>query len=105
MAKVVAWDRFVRYQPVAGVEVRYGQPILDATQTDEVAELAKNGILEVEILEGSSPFDATPTGSREKVGKLLGPLTAGDVPIVRCIGLNYKTHSELPCILDLSTRR
>jgi hypothetical protein len=98
MTRLVAWDRLVRYQPVASNEVRYGQPVLESTQTEQIAQLAKDGKLEVEILKGPSPLEATPTGKREKVGKLLGPLAASDVPIVRCIGLNYKTHSELSSI-------
>lgn len=93
MSKTVAWDRLVRYQPVNCTEVRYGQPIIQASQVDQIARLADEGNLEVEIFQGSSPIEATPTGKRDKVERLLGPLTSSEVPIVRCIGLNYKTHS------------
>ena len=93
MSRLVAWDRLVRYQPVDSNEVQFGQPILEDGQIDQVAQLAESGKLKVEILQGSSPLDAIPTGQEETVGRLLGPLTADDVPIIRCIGLNYKTHS------------
>jgi hypothetical protein len=95
MTKLVAWDRLVRYRPAGSDEIRYGQPILEPGQTDQVARLAAEGVLEVEILQGADPLTAIPTNRCEKVEKLLGPLTPGDVPIVRCIGLNYKTHSTL----------
>ena len=93
MARLVAWDRLVRYQPVDSSEVRYGQPILHPGQEDQISALARDCKLDVEILEGIQPLDAKPSGRIERVGKLLGPLTSNDVPIIRCIGLNYKTHS------------
>lgn len=93
MSKLVAWDRLVRYCPVDGDDIRYGQPILTKGQEMEISQLAQAGKLEVEVLDGPSPFDVSPTGRVERVGRLLGPLRPQDVPIVRCIGLNYKTHS------------
>lgn len=89
----------MRYQPLGSSSVRFGEPILEDAQIDQVAQLAETGKLKVEILQGSSPLDATPTGQIEEVGKLLGPLTSKDVPIIRCIGLNYKSHSGLRCYL------
>lgn len=58
-----------------------------------MAKLSEQGQLQVKVLEGPNFLDAKPTGQTETVGKLLGPVTAQDVPIIRCIGLNYKTHS------------
>ncbi|KPI35987.1 Fumarylacetoacetate hydrolase domain-containing protein 2 [Cyphellophora attinorum] len=92
MSKLVAWDRLVRYCLADSDNIKYGQPVLSKGQETEISQLARAGKLEVEVLEGSSPFDASPTGRVERVGRLLGPLRPEDVPIVRCIGLNYKTH-------------
>ncbi|KAH7139927.1 hypothetical protein B0J13DRAFT_505294 [Dactylonectria estremocensis] len=88
----ISWDRLVRYLPLGDDEgpARYGEPII--TGSEAVDELASSGALTVKVLEGPSPFDVRDTGKVDKVGKLLGPLTPEDVPIVRCIGLNYKTH-------------
>lgn len=96
MSRCVAWNRLVRYQPVDSSDVRLGEPVLENDQTDQLAQLAETGKLKVEIMQGSSPLDATPTAQIEEVGKLLGPLTPKDVSIIRCIGLNYNTHSALP---------
>jgi hypothetical protein len=93
MARLVAWDRLVRYRAKGSDEVRYGQPIVHEGQETEISAIARDSKLEVEILDGIHPLEAKPTGKTEHVGRLLGPLTPNDVPIIRCIGLNYKTHS------------
>lgn len=92
--KLVAWDRLVRYVPQGAEDtIRYGDPVLAESEIDNVAHLAAEGNLKVKVLQGDNPLDAQPTGEVDTVGKLLGPLAAADVPIIRCIGLNYKTHS------------
>ncbi|EXJ66679.1 5-carboxymethyl-2-hydroxymuconate isomerase [Cladophialophora psammophila CBS 110553] len=91
-SKLVAWDRLVRYIPEKGAnEVRYGEPILEDPDAD-VASLASTGNLQVRVLEGFDPLKAIPTGQLDTVKELLGPLEPKDVPIIRCVGLNYKTH-------------
>lgn len=95
--KPVAWERFVRYVPQGRNQaVRYGEPIIKESEVDQIAQIAEEGKLEVKVLHGDHPLDATPNGQTDKVAKLLGPLEPVDVPIIRCIGLNYKTHSILP---------
>jgi len=89
---MVAWSRLVRYINADGV-TKYGEPIIEASNADDIAELAKNGRLEVRVFNGSSALGAQPTDQVEKVQQLLGPLSVEEVPIIRCIGLNYKTHS------------
>jgi hypothetical protein len=96
-SKLVAWDRLVRYVPEGAAEgtVRYGDPILADSEVDMLSQLADEGKLRVKVLQGASPLDAKPTGKIDTVKKLLGPLESANVPIIRCIGLNYKTHSTL----------
>lgn len=89
--KLVAWDRLVRYVSASDGTVKYGQPILESPDVD-VAALAKEGKLEVHVAEGDNPLAARPGLQKDQVKSLLGPFRAGDVPIIRCIGLNYKTH-------------
>lgn len=93
MSAHVAWNRLVRYESTDRGEIRYGEPLVDEQQSDHIAQLAAGGQLKVEVLEGRHPLDVVRTGKQELVGELLGPLTPSDVPIIRCIGLNYKTHS------------
>nr|POF17462.1 uncharacterized protein CFP56_12876 [Quercus suber] len=89
------WDRLVRYVSAQDGQTRYGEPIVSGANPD-IDGLAQAGQLTVHVLEGATPFLAAPTGAQDTVKHLLGPLTPRDVPIVRCTGLNYKTHSECP---------
>jgi 2-keto-4-pentenoate hydratase/2-oxohepta-3-ene-1,7-dioic acid hydratase in catechol pathway len=90
-SKLIAWDRLVRYVSASDGTVKYGQPILDSPDVD-VAALAGEGKLEVHVAEGENPLAARPGSQKDQVKSLLGPFRVKDVPIIRCIGLNYKTH-------------
>lgn len=92
---LVSWSRLVRYIPQGGddSQIRYGEPVLDS-DLDDVGSLGSSGKLKVKVLEGAHILHLKDTGRTEVVGRLLGPLTEQDVPIIRCIGLNYKTHSQ-----------
>ena len=96
MAPLTSWDRLVRYVSEKDGKVRYGEPILSGKDAD-VDQLAQDGKLEVKILEGTNFLDAKATGEQDKVKQLLGPLTSKDVPSVRCVGLNYQSHSKQLC--------
>jgi hypothetical protein len=93
----VSWDRLVRYVPEGkATEVHYGEPVLpDGSSVEDIGELVDQPKLQVNVFEGSDPFSVVPTDRTETVKKLLGPLESHNVPIIRCIGLNYKSHSEL----------
>lgn len=88
----VPWKRLVRYVGPDGL-VKYGEPIL-SNDRDDVSNLYKEGILKVHVCDGTDIWSATPTSKAEVVKQLLGPLEVKDVPIIRCIGLNYKSHSK-----------
>lgn len=90
----VAWTRLVRFVAANGDgSVQYGEPIVEGASTD-IAKLARDGKLEVHVCSGEDVFSAKPTAEKKLVKKLLGPLKPDEVPIIRCIGLNYKTHSK-----------
>ncbi|KAH6618823.1 hypothetical protein C7974DRAFT_427064 [Boeremia exigua] len=92
-SKPVAWERFVRYVPQGQDQaICFGDPIVAESEIDQIAQIAAEGRLEVKVLQGDHPLNATPNGKTDKVARLLGPLEPGDVPIIRCIGLNYTTH-------------
>lgn len=90
-SELIAWERLVRYVSASDGTVKYGQPILDSPDVD-VAALAEEGKLEVLVAEGENPLAALPGSQKDQVKSLLGPFRVEDVPIIRCIGLNYKTH-------------
>jgi hypothetical protein len=95
-SNIVPWDRLVRYIPDGESQVRYGEPILTNSGDEDIVELASKGQLKVKVCEGDAgPLSMRPTDHTETVETLLGPLESKDVPIIRCIGLNYKAHSEL----------
>ncbi|EMD00421.1 hypothetical protein BAUCODRAFT_118192 [Baudoinia panamericana UAMH 10762] len=91
MSPAVKWDRLVRYVSAKDGKVRYGDPIVSDEKPD-IDALALKGGLKVKVLEGSHPMSAEATGDEDEVKQLLGPLAPTDVPIIRCIGLNYTTH-------------
>lgn len=93
MTALVKWARLVRYVADDG-QVRLGEPQVPDGSSD-VLELAKEGNLNVDVLEGFSVLSARPTGRHEKVKQLIAPLAVENVPFIRCIGLNYKTHSKM----------
>lgn len=93
MVSLTEWDRLVRYVSAKDGKIRYGEPIVSGSKPD-IDDLAQKGGLKVKVLEGPSPIQATSTGEEDEVKELLGPLTPKDVPIIRCTGLNYKTHSK-----------
>ncbi|KAK5682473.1 hypothetical protein LTS10_005601 [Elasticomyces elasticus] len=89
----IAWSRLVRYISANDGAEHYGEPIISSDDQD-IGELADAGNLSVRICDGNDALSATPTGREDRVKQLLGPLRSDEVPIIRCIGLNYKTHIQ-----------
>ncbi|EMF14057.1 fumarylacetoacetate hydrolase family protein [Sphaerulina musiva SO2202] len=90
-----AWTRLIRYISAQDGATRLGDPIVPSDQKHpDIDALALAGGLKVKVLQTGTnhPVHATPTDQEDVVKTLLGPLTPQDVPIVRCVGLNYKTH-------------
>ncbi|KAH7355204.1 hypothetical protein BKA65DRAFT_524830 [Rhexocercosporidium sp. MPI-PUGE-AT-0058] len=93
MAPLVQWNRLVRYIAEDGTTVKFGEPILPESGHEEITALTSKGHLQVKVCEGNDgPLSMRPTARIETVKTLLGPLAPKDVSIIRCIGLNYKTH-------------
>lgn len=102
MASSVAWDRFIRYLSAKTGAVRWGEPIISDRDAD-IESLASEGKLDVYVLEGDSFLSARHTGEQDEVKELLGPLTPADVPMVRCVGINYMTHSRCLAIVCIDS--
>ncbi|KEF55483.1 5-carboxymethyl-2-hydroxymuconate isomerase [Exophiala aquamarina CBS 119918] len=87
----MSWERLIRFQDESGQQ-RFGEPVIK--DADELETLLAKGELFANEFKGSGPFDLEATGQRMKVVKLLGILESADVPIVKCVGLNYMKHIQ-----------
>lgn len=94
-----AWKRLIRFESTDGRTLR-GEPIVPSDDFDIGTATAKDG-LKAKVIIGDDIFDTTGqtfvTNEVVDVKKVLGPVTASEVPILRCVGLNYAKHSESDC--------
>lgn len=103
MPRLTQWNRLIRYTSANDGSIRYGEPIVTDSKAD-IDRLASEGVLKVKVLEGDTYLTVKPTGEDDQVKELLGPLTWKDVPILRCVGINYTTHSALvSCVKSCSS--
>ncbi|KAK1857026.1 fumarylacetoacetate hydrolase family protein [Colletotrichum chrysophilum] len=90
----VPWKRLIRFVADDGRILR-GEPILPNDDFD-LGNTTEDTKLQAKVIQGSDIYDTTGqlqvTDEIVTVKKLLGPLTPEDVPILRCVGLNYATH-------------
>ncbi|MCJ1300632.1 hypothetical protein MMC08_003429 [Hypocenomyce scalaris] len=88
---MVVWNRLIRFETNDG-HIYFGEPIVK--DDEDIASLAESGQLKAAVLTGDDVFDSSAkvTSNVQKVKRLLGPLTASQVPIIRCVGLNYMKH-------------
>lgn len=92
----VSWSRLIRFVATDGRTLR-GEPILPSPDFDLGQTTEATG-LKAKVIQGEDIYDTTGatkvTDEVVTVKTLLGPLAQSDVPILRCIGLNYATHSQ-----------
>ncbi len=88
-----SFGRLIRFADAAG-KARFGEPNVSSLAAFE--EAVAQGTLEATVFEGTSISNVTPTSEVAKVAQVLPLLTADDVPIVKCVGLNYIKHSKPP---------
>ena len=84
--KGMTWQRLIRFRDIEG-QVHYGEPLIN-----DAEDLTKKD-LQASILIGPDVFSLQSSGSKAAIAEILGPLTPADVPIIKCVGLNYATHS------------
>lgn len=85
------WQRLIRFQDAKG-QTKFGEPIIDGA--DDLLAHLHNGNLKAKEYHGSNAFDLQATGNELEVSKILPILLPEDVPIIKCIGLNYINHSR-----------
>lgn len=94
----VTWERLIRFVATDG-RILHGEPILPSAQFD-LGDTTEAAQLRARVIKGHDIYDTTGltkvTDEIVTVKTLLGPLTPSNVPILRCIGLNYATHGT-PC--------
>lgn len=94
----VSWSRLIRFEATDGRILR-GEPVVPegASHEFDLGKITKNDALQARIISGEDILDTTGrtivTEEIATVERLLGPLAQNDVPILRCVGLNYAKHS------------
>ncbi|KAF6830426.1 fumarylacetoacetate hydrolase family protein [Colletotrichum plurivorum] len=90
----VPWERLIRFVADDGRVLR-GEPILPHDGFD-LGDTTEGTKLRAKVIVGSDIYDTSGnlqvTDEIAVVKTLLGPLAPEDVPILRCVGLNYATH-------------
>lgn len=90
----VVWNRLIRFVDTND-KTYYGEPIVPFDNVT-VDQLLADGDLEAKVITGDPLSEsAVITDQVVKVDKLLAPLAQTDIPIIKCVGLNYKAHSKL----------
>jgi hypothetical protein len=96
------WNRLIRFIATDERLLR-GEPILPSADFDVGTTTEETGLkAKVISVANGDIFDPSTQLTDEvvTVKKLLGPVTTEEVPIIRCIGLNFIKHSKSlqPCI-------
>jgi hypothetical protein len=93
---MVVWDRLIRFIATDGRILR-GEPILPV-QGFDVGSTTPETKLRAKVIIGDDIYDNTGrtrvSSEIVEVKQILGPLAQEDVPILRCVGLNYAKHSK-----------
>lgn len=84
------WSRLIRFVDDSGNET-FGEPVI-SDDKDFEERLARKDLWAVEY-KGASPFSLT-RGEKIHVKAIRDILRPTDVPIIKCIGLNYMKHSR-----------
>ncbi|VUC35944.1 unnamed protein product [Clonostachys rosea] len=92
----VPWNRLIRFQATDGRTLR-GEPILPRPDFD-LGLITETDNIQARVITGEDPYDTTGatkvTEELVTVKRILCPITAKDVPILRCVGLNYAKHIQ-----------
>jgi hypothetical protein len=88
------WKRLIRFQATDGRILR-GEPLVAADV--DIGFITAADQVQARVLVGDDIYDTTGktrlTDEVVGVKTVLGPFAQGDVPILRCVGLNYAKHS------------
>lgn len=91
-----AWKRLIRFEASDGRILR-GEPILPSEDFDVGSATEQTGLKAkiIQVGDGGIFDEKTKVTDEEvTVKKLLGPVEESEIPIIRCIGLNFIKHSK-----------
>lgn len=91
---MVTWRRLIRFIAQDGKTYR-GEP--QVAESEDIGALYSSGTkFSARVIEGDDIFSDSCIVSNEvlEVERLLGPLTPNEVPIIKCVGLNYLKHIQ-----------
>ncbi|OJJ98425.1 hypothetical protein ASPACDRAFT_1889621 [Aspergillus aculeatus ATCC 16872] len=84
----LSWKRLIRFGALDGRILR-GEPILPAKREMDLGQITEANQLQARVLQGEDIYDTTPDQA------------PSDVPILRCVGLNYAKH--IPCQIPIES--
>ena len=87
------WKRLIRFVAKDG-KIYRGEPIVSDSDFDVGKQYLSGKPIQAKVVTGDIFSNAVVTDQVLEVKKLLGPLTEDDVPIVKCVGLNYMKHIQ-----------
>ncbi|KAI5956626.1 hypothetical protein KGF57_003433 [Candida theae] len=91
---MTAWKRLIRFVANDG-KIYKGEPIVTDTEYDVGEQFLDGKTIKARVIKGENIFeDAVVTDEVLEVKQLLGPLTQDEVPIIKCVGLNYMKHIQ-----------
>lgn len=97
VAMSLAWRKLIRFEADDGRILR-GEPIWQDNAPIDLGLITAKDRLQANVLVGEDIYDTTGTthltNETVTVAKILGPLTSAEIPILRCVGLNYAKHSS-----------
>ncbi|KAJ6124654.1 Fumarylacetoacetase C-terminal-like protein [Penicillium samsonianum] len=86
------WTNLVRFISEEDGQIHLGE--VDTRKYPDIGLAVLNGeIIAVKLIKGSV-FDGVVTETTVHVARLLAPIGTEEVPIIRCMGLNYRDHAK-----------
>lgn len=88
----MSWTHLIRFIAEEDGQIHLGQ--VDASQHPDVGLAVEKGEKVTARLITGSAFDGVVTDRVLNVSRLLSPLSMDEIPVIRCLGLNYKDHAK-----------
>ncbi|CAG8890028.1 unnamed protein product [Penicillium egyptiacum] len=86
------WTNLVRFISEEGGQIQLGE--VDTRKYPDIGLSVLNGErIAVRLIKGSI-FEGAVTETTVHIARLLAPIGIEEVPIVRCMGLNYRDHAK-----------
>ncbi|KAE8143230.1 hypothetical protein BDV38DRAFT_267224 [Aspergillus pseudotamarii] len=86
------WTHLVRFISEEDGQIHLGE--VDPSKHPDVGIATFNGERVAAKLVKGSIFDGTVTDTTVHIARLLAPIGIEEVPIIRCMGLNYRDHAK-----------